>query len=227
MKTVRTVTFTAVALLCSAVASAQDPNLRLPINVDADEADYDGKNSMLMYSGLRLSQGNIGVVADEGRATNLDFEDSVWEFSGNVVIDVENGHVECDSARVKFSDHQLQSAVILGSPVTFEMRRRDSDEVTYAEAGRLEYNFEDGIVEFSDEATITEGGNQISSSYLVYNIEEQRINARSAGEGEPRVKITYTPRDSSQETDKDAGNDDSSSQTEDEAPQPDDADNDQ
>jgi hypothetical protein len=38
-----------------------------------------------------------------------------------------------------------------------------------------------------------EGGNQISSSYLVYNIREQRINASSGGEGDPKVRITYTP----------------------------------
>jgi lipopolysaccharide export system protein LptA len=73
------------------------------------------------------------------------------------------------------------------------MSRPGSDQVTYAEAGRLVYNFDEGIVEFSDQATITEGGNQISSSYLVYNIREQRINASSGGEGDPRVRITYTP----------------------------------
>jgi lipopolysaccharide transport protein LptA len=207
--------------MLSTVSPAQDPNLRLPISLDADELEYDGKNSMHVYTGLRISQGNIGVVADEGRASNLEFADSVFEFSGNVVIDLENGRIECDSAHLKFSDHQLQHATIVGSPATFEMQRRDSDEVTYAEAGRLEYDFEAGIVEFSDEATITEGGNRISSSYLVYNIEEQRINARSDGEGESRVKITYTPRDS------DASDDDSSSRSADDASDPDDGDGDQ
>ena len=49
-------------------------------------------------------------------------------------------------------------------------------------------------MEFSENAVISEGGNQISSNYLVYNITEQRIKAQSAGEGDPRVKITYTPR---------------------------------
>jgi lipopolysaccharide export system protein LptA len=195
--------------------------LRLPIFLDADEFEYDGKNSMTIYKGLRISQGNIGVVADEGRVSDLEFENSVLEFSGNVVIDVENGRVECESARVNISDHQLQRATIVGSPATFEMRRRDSDEVTYAEAGRLEYDFEGGIVEFSDEAIITEGGNRISSNYLVYNIGEQRINARSAGNGEPRVKITYTPRES------DEDDDDSTSQRGDGANETDDPGNDQ
>jgi len=210
----------AVAVALSANASAQEPDLRLPISVDADSMAYDGKNSMLMYKGLKLNQGNIGIEADEGRASNLDFENSVWEFSGNVVIDVENGRVECDSAHLKFSGHQLQRATITGSPATFEMQRPDSDVVTHAQAGRLDYDFEAGIIEFSDQATITEGGNQISSDYLAYNIKEQRIDARSAGEGKPRVKITYTPRESDEEDD-----DDSASQTGDEPNEPDDLDN--
>jgi lipopolysaccharide transport protein LptA len=174
-------------------AQVSEEDLRLPISLDADSTDYDGKNSMLMFRGLRLTQGDIGVQADEGRATRLDFEDSDWHFSGNVVIDTENGHIECDTADLHFSNHQLQIATIKGSPATFEMQRPESEEITYAQAGRVKYNFELGIVEFSDDATITEGGNQISSNYLVYNIAEQRISAQSAADGE-RVKIKYTPR---------------------------------
>ena len=57
--------------------------------------------------------------------------------------------------------------------------RHKSDQHTIAL-----YNFDEGVIEFSGEATITEGGNQISSEFLVYNIVEQRINASSAGEGD-------------------------------------------
>ena len=175
-------------------ATGQLEDLRLPISLDADSTDYDGNSSMLMFQGLRLSQGSIGVAADEGRASNLDFEDSVWHFSGNVVIDTEMGHIECDSADLQFNGHQLQTATITGAPATFELQRAGSDEITYAEAGRLAYDFKSGIVEFSEQAVITEGGNKISSGYLMYNIVERRINAQSAGDGEPKVKIEYTPK---------------------------------
>ena len=126
-------------------------------------------------------------------ASKLDFEDSVWQFSGNVRIDTGNGRIECDSADLRFAGHQLRSASINGKPATFELQRPNSDDVTYAEAGRLEYNFTDGVIEFSEQATITEGGNQISSNFLVYNIRERRINADSGGNGGEKVKITYTP----------------------------------
>jgi len=183
----------AALALVSTTVLGQVTDLRLPISLDADSTDYDGKNSMLMFRGLRLSQGNIGITADVGRTSELDFEDSVWEFTGNVTIDTANGHIECETANLQFSDHQLRVATITGSPATFEFRRPDGNQATYAEAGQLQYDFSSGIVEFSGQATITEGGNTISSNYLLYNIREQRINAQSSGDGDQRVKITYTP----------------------------------
>jgi lipopolysaccharide transport protein LptA len=186
----------ACLLLLPNLLGAQLADLRLPISLDADSTDWDGKSSMLMFRGLRLSQGQIGVSADQGRASKLDFQDSVWRFEDNVVIDVEDGHIECASADLKFTDHTLRFASIKGSPATFALRRPGSDEVTYGEAGQLEYDLTTGVVEFAGNATITEGGNQISSSYLVYNINEQRINAQSNGNGDEKVKITYTPNNS-------------------------------
>ncbi|MCP4302666.1 MAG: lipopolysaccharide transport periplasmic protein LptA [Gammaproteobacteria bacterium] len=177
------------------VAAAQVNNLdlRLPWDIDAESTSFDGKTSMIIFSGLRLSQGRISVEADEGRATNAEGEDGSWRFTGNVIIDVENGHIECDSANLTFVQYQLRQAVVTGSPATFELKRPGSDEITYAEAGSLSYDVDAGIIEFSEEATINEGGNQISSNYLVYNIAEQRINADSSGSDDGRVRITYTP----------------------------------
>jgi lipopolysaccharide export system protein LptA len=180
-------------LLLPAIAGLQTSDLRLPITLAADSTDYDGKSSMMMFQGLRLSQGTINIEADEGRASKIDFEDSVWHFSGNVVIDVDAGHIESDSAELHFADTQLRLAIIEGSPATFELKRPESDEITYAQAGRLKYDLDAGTVEFSDEAVITEGGNQISSSFLMYNIVEQRINAQSSGSGDEKVKITVIP----------------------------------
>ena len=176
------------------VATAQMGDLRLPISLDADSTDYDGKTSMLMFEGLRLSQGSIGVQADRGLASQLDFEDSVWQFRGNVVIDTEDGRITCENADLRFNGHQLRFATITGTPATFEIRRATAEETTYAEAGRLDYDFDAGVVEFSEDAVISEGGNQISSNVLVYNIGQQRINAQSSGDGQPKVRIVYTPR---------------------------------
>jgi lipopolysaccharide transport protein LptA len=185
----------ALAVFAPGLVTGQIGDLRLPISLDADSSEYDGKSTMVVFRGLRLTQGSMGIEADDGRASKLDFEDSVWQLSGNVIIDVENGHIECDSADLTFSNYALILATITGSPATFEMQRPDSSEPTYAEAGRLEYDLARGIIEFSEQAKITENGNQISSGYLVYNIKDQLINAESGGDGDPKVRITYTPKE--------------------------------
>jgi lipopolysaccharide transport protein LptA len=185
----------ALLLLLPGLALAQVPDLdmRLPMDIDADNTTIDGKNSMIVFSGLRLTQGRISIQADEGRATRMELEDSYWHFSGNVVIDVGTGRIQCDSAELYFDEFRLRNAIVTGSPAIYDLRRAGTDDVTHAEAGRLDYNLDTGIIRFSQEATITEGGNQITSNVLVYNIAEQRINADSAGAEDGRVRITYTP----------------------------------
>ncbi len=176
-----------------AAAQVSDLDLRLPWDIDAESTSFDGKTSMIVFTGLRLSQGRIGIEADEGRATNTEGEEGSWQFTGNVKIDIENGHIECESAQLTFMQYALRTALVTGSPATFELRRGGSEEATYAEAGRLSYDIDAGIIEFSEEATINEGGNQISSNFLVYNIAEQRIDADSSGSDDDRVRIIYTP----------------------------------
>ena len=192
----------AIMLLMPGAAIAQSDDLRLPISLDADSTDYDGNSEMLVFRGLRLSQGSIGIEADEGRASKLDFQDSVWRFEGNVVIDVDNGHIECDSADLRFLGHELRFATIKGKPASFEVKRPGSEEPTQAQAALLEYDLDSGVIEFSGDAVFTEGGNQIASSFIAYNINERRINAQSSGEGDDKVKITFTPSDNgTEETD--------------------------
>ena len=175
-----------------AVAQVGDFDARLPMDIDADNTAIDGKNDVIIFSGLRLTQGRVSIQADEGRARRMELEDSTWRFSGNVVIDVATGRIECDSAELLFDDFRLKQAVVTGSPATYTLQRPGTEEVTHAEAGRLAYDVDQGIIEFSEQATITEGGNQISSNVFVYNITEQRINADSNGD-DGRVRITYTP----------------------------------
>ena len=180
-------------LPCLAAAQMNDLDMRLPMNIDADNTTFDGKNSMIIFSGLRLTQGGVSIQADEGRATRMELEDSTWKFSGNVVIDIGAGRIECDSADLYFDDFRLRRAVVTGSPAIYDLKRPGSDGVTHGEAGRLQYDVDAGTIEFSGQATITEGGNQISSNMLVYNIAEQRIKADSSGVEDGRVRITYTP----------------------------------
>ncbi|MDJ0709315.1 MAG: lipopolysaccharide transport periplasmic protein LptA [Woeseiaceae bacterium] len=183
------------ALLLATAANGQvnELDMRLPMDINAENTTYDGRNSMIIFSGLRLTQGRIRIEADEGRATRMELEDATWSFAGNVSIDIGAGRIECDTAELRFDEFQLKQAVVTGSPAIYDLQRPGSEDTTHAEAGRLRYDVAAGIIEFADDATITEGGNQISSNVLVYNVAEQRISAEGSGEDDGRVRITYTP----------------------------------
>jgi len=194
------ISFAAMMLLLPLLGAAQLVDLnQLPWSLDSETAIFDGKTATTIYTGLRFSQGNISIESDEGRASNGSENNRELRFSGNVVIIVNNGRIECDQADLQFIGSTLSKAIVTGSPATYELRRQSSDDVTYAEAGRLLYDVQKGVIEFSDQATITESGNQISSNYLVYNINERRINADSSGSADDRVRITYTPVDGPEE----------------------------
>ena len=168
-------------LVLPLIAGAQvnDMDMRLPMDIDADNTTIDGKNSMIIFNGLRLTQGLVSIQADEGRATRMELEDSTWHFTGNVIIDVGAGHIESDTAELLFDEFRLKRVIVTGSPAIYDLSRPGTEEITHAESGRLDYDVDKGVIEFSEQATITEGGNQISSTVLVYNIGEQRINADS------------------------------------------------
>jgi lipopolysaccharide transport protein LptA len=176
-----------------AALPAQVGGQRMPVDIDAENLEYVGNSQIVEFTGLKLTQGGISITADVGRATSTNFEDSTWDFSGNVVFDVDAGHIECSTANMRFTDFQLQVATIEGSPATFRFRRPGAEESTYAQARKLQYDVAKGVIEFSGEATINEGGNRIASETLVYNIRDRRISAVSSDDPDDRVKVTYTP----------------------------------
>jgi lipopolysaccharide transport protein LptA len=183
-----------VVSLSPTMIAAQTVDLsRLPLTINSETMVFDGKTSTMIYTGLQFLQGDISIEADEGRARTQEQTDSTWQFIGNVVINVSNGHIECDAAELRFDGSALTMAIVIGSPASFELTRESASDVTYAEAGKLKYDVANGIIEFSEQATITESGNEISSNFLVYNINERQINADSSGAEDDRVRITYTP----------------------------------
>ena len=189
---------TLALLLLAPFAQSQlyDEESRLPISLDADFLNTDIDSSVMSFRGLRLNQGAMSIEADEGQASDLNFNQSTWSLSGNVVIVVGSGRIECDNADLEFDDNMLKVARIGGSPATFELTRPNSTETTYAEAGVLSYDVDAGSSEFSDNARIVEGGNQIASGFLVYNIRERRIQAQGSDADDGKVKITFTPGES-------------------------------
>ena len=150
--------------------NAQINSVELPINIDAESTGYLADESVLTFTKLNLSQGGISISADRGEASKLDFENSTWKFEGNIRITLENGSIESDFAHLEFEGHQIKIARIQGSPAMLLIDREAEVERTSAIANRIDYDFQRSLIDFTGNVSIQEGGNQISSEYLIYNI---------------------------------------------------------
>ena len=180
-------------LIGTTSVNAQINSAELPINIDAESTGYLADESVLTFTKLNLSQGGISISADRGEASKLDFENSTWRFEGNIIINLENGRIESDFAHLEFEGHQIKIARIQGSPAMLLIDREAEVERTSAIANRIDYDFQRSLIDFTGNVSIQEGGNQISSEYLIYNIKDQSIQAQSNSDDNSKVKITYTP----------------------------------
>ena len=178
----------------AAVHAAGPRQSDLPISLEAASSDFDYRNNTLRFRQVRIVQGNVRVDADEATATGLNFENSRWEFRGNVRMQVEGGSLTSNEAEVTFVDNQIAKAVITGTPATFEQKLKESDDIAKGRAGRIEYDFTAGNVQLLEDAYLTDGRNDIHGQKLVYSIGDQRVLAEASEQGQERVRITINPR---------------------------------
>lgn len=185
------------ALLLHAAAFAEplkltDPNL--PVQLNAASTDFDYRKGVYNFHRVHISQGQLSIDAEEATANGTNINDSQWTFHGNVHIVLPNGHLESDSAVVVFKNSQIASAHIVGSPATFENRRTQPEQVVHGKAGTIHYDINSGTVKLSQQASLTDGQNEITGETLVYDIGQQKVVANSAAETESGVSITINPR---------------------------------
>lgn len=172
------------AVTCCAIAQDRD---RLPITVEAKSSDFDYKNSVLVFEDVKIVQGPVRITAETARASGLDFEESGWEFSGAVHIQLTDGALASDTARVRFAKGEIQSATVTGAPATFEQRR--DAKFAQGRANRIDYDLDRGTVELAGDAWLSDGRDEITGPTLVYSTANQKVISRG------KVVITIQPRE--------------------------------
>jgi lipopolysaccharide transport protein LptA len=153
----------------------------------------DLKTNTVVYHKVRISQGNMSVVADQGQGSGLDFDNSHWVFRGNVKISMDDGQLTSDEADLTFAKKLLAKAVVNGKPAAFEQRLVKSGKLAKGHADAIDYDVTKGVVHFSKNAWLSDGQNEIRGESLKYNVVAQNIVAESAEQGSQRVHIIITP----------------------------------
>jgi lipopolysaccharide transport protein LptA len=174
------------------LAQAQNPRATLPISVEAESSDFDYKNGVLVFSRVRITQGDATVEASRATATGLEFENGRWRFEGEVRINAEGGFLSSDSATVHFVDNEIARAEVVGSPARFAQQR--GERRAEGRAARIDYDLASGRVRLAGDAWLSDGSNEITGSNLVYSMSEERVLAEAGEQGGQPVRIIINPK---------------------------------
>ncbi|MGH8242293.1 MAG: LptA/OstA family protein [Steroidobacteraceae bacterium] len=181
----------AIALFAACTAAAAQEREQLPIQLEARSQDLDFQKGVLKFDTVTITQGQVRITAERAVANGLDFKDSAWEFSGSVRISMPESTLASDTAEVKFTGGEVASAVVTGTPATFTQQREGQQ--SEGRANRIDYDLQRGTVEFSGDAWLKDGRNEVTSETLVYSTATQRVISK-----EP-VVITIQPGEAAPE----------------------------
>lgn len=166
------------------------PDTALPVDLQADFSEFDRKNNRLVFRGLRITQGQLLIQADEATASPADFTDSVWTFTGKVLIRNADTEATCDHAELTFRDNALRTAVLNGTPARFTQPRLDQRPPAQGRATTLTYDLEAGTIRMDKDAWLSDGTNEITGNEIAYDLRRELVTAGADQSGQVRMKIT-------------------------------------
>jgi lipopolysaccharide transport protein LptA len=176
----------AVLLAAACLGAAAQERDQSPIQVQSQGGtDYDYQNGVLKFSGITITQGAVKITAEHAVASGLDFKDSSWEFSGSVRITMPDSSLASDTARVRFANGEVASALVTGAPANFVQQRKQ--ERAEGHANRIDYDLKRGTVEFAGDAWLKDARTELTGDTLVYSTANERVIS------EKPVVITIQP----------------------------------
>ena len=186
----------AFALLASfeQAAAAALRNEQPPIDLVAQSTEVDLRTNSAVFHKVRISQGNMSIMADEGHATSgQNFDNSVWVFGGHVKITMDQGQLTSDDAQITFANNLIRKAVADGKPAEFEEPIAKTGKMAHGHADTIDYDLATNQVHFSKGAYLSNGDNEMRGESLRYNVLTQTVVAVEAEQGSQRVHIIITP----------------------------------
>jgi lipopolysaccharide transport protein LptA len=153
---------------------------------------------------IKVAGCGMEIKARRGETTSLDTNDSDWTLDGNVRIrsDQQQSRLSSDHAVVQFRNGEVQRITITGKPAEFEQQRPGTGQVTRGHANQIVYESGPGTVRLVDDAWLSDGGKEIKTPQLVYDIRRAEIrntgieegSTRSGSGSSERVIITIDPK---------------------------------
>jgi len=165
--------------------AAQD----LPLEIDAGTSDCgtDLENCTLSFNGV-IRQGDANITADQ----LYSISENAWELSGNISIEKTGMTIVANQATISLSERQLQSFVLVGSPVSFRYLVGDNSKAN-GQANKISFNLNTRMISLDGDAQLFEAGNELKGQNIEYDIDAERLKANNKGKGNERVRLVFEP----------------------------------
>jgi lipopolysaccharide export system protein LptA len=187
----------ALAAGCGAAWAAPAKRAPQAIVLDADSFDGGLASNKITFHKVRINQGDMSISADLGQGvqkkSGIDFDNSVWNFRGNVKIGMDHGQLNSDDAQITFVKQLLATAEANGKPAYFEQKIEKTGKVAQGRANSIDYDAAKHLVRLTNEAWLSDGQTEIRGQSLKYDMLAQSIVADPGEQNSQRVHIVITP----------------------------------
>jgi lipopolysaccharide export system protein LptA len=160
----------------------------LPIIINANSSDFSYETRKLVFEGLRLDQGDFSIEANRAETDELDFNDGIWVFTGDVVFQTADATMRCETAELTFSNHELTLADMSGGPAWFEQTGEDGN-INSGEASSIVYRLSAGTLELHNKAKFSDGTNKVSGDLITYDMQARHLRADAGSSGPVKIRI--------------------------------------
>jgi lipopolysaccharide transport protein LptA len=123
-------------------------------------------------------QDTIVVTADQAWESD---SAEVLNFQGNFTLNAPHYFVRSDTAELHGDVDDPALIIATGEPVEFWVEDDESQDRTYGEARRLEYDLENEVLRLTGKAIIRDAQTIMRSDTLEYNIKVRRLVSTGAG----------------------------------------------
>ena len=171
-KTILTILSAAALLTTSAQSWALATDREQPVYIEADYADIDQLNHVVVYRGnVKIRQGSIGI----------------WGDVVTIYTDENNDLIKA------FSDAEA------GSLARFKQMPDDKPEEVWGEGERLEYWAQENLVKIFRRGKLWQGQDVFTSNKILYDTAREVLiggdrSTSGTGQGKDRVRMTIQPK---------------------------------
>jgi len=169
------------ALAASPRSAPKGPASDRTLVIDARSWVVDTNTNNVVMSDVSITQAGLKIQAREaeGSGPELSFENSRWEFRGNVRLQFEGGNLEADKATVSIDDNRIARAEATGNPAQFEQKLPNLPRPAQGRAANIDFDVGQGRVTLNRNIWFTDGRNEWRSDVapLVYSVRDRRLQS--------------------------------------------------